>query len=52
MAGSTNNGGEDSTGSIISCKPSFAHAGAVVDNQSCYFIVTHLGFLVWISVKK
>merc|ERR1711902_227758 len=39
---SSNNGWEDSSGSIISSKSSFAHAGAIVNNQSCNVFVTHL----------
>ena len=42
MAGAANNGGEDSSGSIISCKASFAHAGAIVNNKSSNVFVTHL----------
>merc|ERR1712226_1793772 len=32
VARTTNNGGEDSSGSIISCETSLAHAGAIVNN--------------------
>merc|ERR1719184_38739 len=42
VAGTSNNGGEDSTGSIISSKSSLAHAGAIVDNKSSNVFVTHL----------
>merc|ERR1712099_76905 len=42
VAGTSNNGGEDSTGSIISSKSSLAHAGAIVNNQSSNVFVTHL----------
>merc|ERR1739844_886155 len=45
VAGTSNNGGEDSTGSIISSKTSLAHAGAIVNNKSSNVLVTHLGFL-------
>merc|ERR1712173_297113 len=34
VAGTTNNGWEDSTGSIIASKSSLAHAGAIVNNKS------------------
>merc|ERR1719376_346037 len=43
VAGTANNGGEDSTGSIISSKSSLAHAGAIVDDKSSNVFVTHLG---------
>merc|ERR1712212_986556 len=42
VARTTNNGGEDSTGSIVSSKPSLAHAGAIVNNKSSNVLVTHL----------
>jgi hypothetical protein len=32
VSGSTNNGGENSSGSIISSKSGFAHSGTVIDN--------------------
>merc|ERR1719436_1812594 len=41
VAGSTNNGGEDSPWGVISSKPSFAHARAIVNNQSSNLVVTH-----------
>lgn len=47
MTGSADDGREDGTGCVISGETSLAHTGAVVDNQSCYIIVTHfagLGF--------
>merc|ERR1712168_1256843 len=34
VAGTSNNGGEDSSGSVISSKSSLAHAGAIVNNKS------------------
>merc|ERR1711970_1594446 len=34
VAGTANNGGEDSTGSVISSKSSLAHAGAIVNDKS------------------
>merc|ERR1711970_1170957 len=46
VAGTANNGWEDSTGCIISCETSFAHAGAIVNNKSSNVFVTHLG-LSW-----
>merc|ERR1711992_242976 len=43
VAGTPNNGGEDSTGSIVSSESSLAHAGAIVNNKSSNVLVTHLG---------
>merc|ERR1712234_31057 len=34
VTGTANNGGEDGSGSIISSKSSFAHAGAIANNKS------------------
>merc|ERR1719232_2509790 len=42
VAGTSNNGGEDSSGSVISSKSSLAHAGAIVNNESSNVFVTHL----------
>merc|ERR1719260_557189 len=42
VAGTSNNGGEDSAGSIISSESSLAHAGAIVNNKSSNVLVTHL----------
>merc|ERR1719472_525864 len=36
MSRATDNAGEDSSGSVISSKSSLAHAGAIVNHQSCY----------------
>merc|ERR1719148_534750 len=41
VTGTSNNGWEYSSGSIISCKSSFAHAGAIVNNESSSIFVTH-----------
>merc|ERR1719300_1465776 len=38
------NRGEDSPWGIVSSKSSLAHAGAIVNNQSRNFVVTHLDF--------
>merc|ERR1719153_1024464 len=46
VAGTSNNGGEDSTGSIISSEPSLAHTRAIVNNKSSYVLVTHFCSLV------
>ena len=43
VTGTANNGGEDSSGSIISSKSSFAHARAIVNNKSSNVFVTHDG---------
>merc|ERR1719228_305326 len=42
VAGTPNNGGEDSTGSIISGESSLAHARTIVNNKSSNVLVTHL----------
>merc|ERR1719470_441589 len=46
VARTSNNGGEDSTRSIISSKPSLAHARAIVNNKSSNVFVTHFELLV------
>merc|ERR1712149_45984 len=46
VTGTTNNGWEYSSWSIISSKASFAHAGAIVNNQSSNVFVTHVGYLI------
>merc|ERR1719455_56291 len=46
VAGTSNNGGEDSSGSVISSKSSLAHAGAIVHNQSSNVFVTHLELIL------
>merc|ERR1719300_2304995 len=44
MAGTTNDGGEDGTGSVISRETALDHAGAIVNDQSGGFlVVTHDG---------
>merc|ERR1719486_1530816 len=45
VARATNNGWEDSSGSVITSKSSFAHAGAIVYDKSGYVFVTHLVLL-------
>ena len=42
MAGTTNNGGEDSPGGVITSETSFAHAGAIVNDKSSNVFVTHV----------
>merc|ERR1711977_404684 len=41
VTGAADNGGEDSSGSVISGKPGLAHAGAIVHNKSGNFVITH-----------
>merc|ERR1719435_786952 len=41
VAGTSNNGGEDSTGSVISGETGLAHTGAIVNNKSGNVFVTH-----------
>merc|ERR1712106_531777 len=42
VAGTSNNGWEDSSGSVISGESSLAHAGAIVTDKSSNVFVTHL----------
>merc|ERR1711971_158836 len=42
VAGTADNGGEYSSGSVISSESSLAHAGAIVNNQGSNVLVTHL----------
>merc|ERR1712201_68631 len=46
VARTANNGGEDSSGSVISSKSSLAHAGAIVNDKSSNVFVTHLDLLL------
>merc|ERR1711992_401534 len=46
VARTSNNGGKDSSGSVISSKSSLAHAGAIVNDKSSNVFVTHLVILV------
>merc|ERR1711894_361938 len=46
VAGTANNGGEDSARSVISGKSSLAHAGAIVNNKSSNVLVTHFLLLL------
>merc|ERR1719342_112494 len=46
VARTANNGGEDSSGSVISSKSSLAHAGAIVNNKSSNVLVTHFLLLL------
>ena len=44
MPGASNNGREDSPGSVITGEPGLAHAGAVVNDKSGNILVTHVEF--------
>merc|ERR1712233_219180 len=44
---SSNDGWEDSSGSVISGESSLAHAGAIVNNESSNVFVTHLDLLLF-----
>merc|ERR1719186_282961 len=46
VARTSNNGGEDSAGSVISSETSLAHAGAIVTDKGSNVFVTHLGLFV------
>merc|ERR1712123_437261 len=46
VARTSNNGGEDSAGSVISSETSLAHAGAIVTDKGSNIFVTHLGLFV------
>jgi len=41
VSGSTDDGGEDSSRSIVSGETSLAHTGSVVNNEGSNFIVHH-----------
>lgn len=43
MSGTANNGGEDGTWRIVSCKASFAHTGSIVNNEGGDFVFHFLG---------
>jgi hypothetical protein len=45
VAGATDDGGEDGAGSVISSEAGFAHAGAIVNDQSGNVLVTHGGLV-------
>merc|ERR1712198_813908 len=44
VTGTSNNGWEDSSGSVISSKSSLAHAGSIVNNKGSNVFVTHFAF--------
>lgn len=41
MARSTNDRGEDGAGSVISSEAGLAHAGTIIYDEGCYFVITH-----------
>jgi hypothetical protein len=45
MTGASDNGWEDSPGSVISGESGFSHSGSVVIEKSGNIIVTHVGGL-------
>merc|ERR1711892_212043 len=49
VAGTSNNGWEDSAGSVISSETSLAHAGAIVTDKSSNVFVTHFELLEVLS---
>jgi hypothetical protein len=51
VTGTANNGWEDSPGGVITSESSFAHAGAIVNNQSGGIFVTHVGFSLKICLN-
>jgi hypothetical protein len=42
VAGASNNGGEDSSGSVITGETSLAHAGSIINDKSSSVFVAHL----------
>ena len=46
MSRATNNGREDGSGSVIASEAGLAHAGAIVNHQSCHIFITHPGDLL------
>merc|ERR1711930_24613 len=49
VAGTSNNGGEDSPGGVITSETGFAHAGAIVNDKSGSIFVTHLVWLEFLA---
>ena len=55
VPGASNNGGEDSPGSVITSESGLAHARAIVNDKSGNILVTHLVGrfgVVWEKKKK
>jgi hypothetical protein len=44
VAGTTNNGREDSAGSVVTSETGFAHTGTVVNYEGGDIIITHFEF--------
>merc|ERR1712215_150481 len=42
VTGTAYDGGEDSPGGVISGETSLTHSRSIVNNKSCYFVVTHV----------
>ena len=51
MSRSADDRREDGPGGVVSGKPGFAHAGAIVDDQSGDIVVTHVVWLVGTVTK-
>merc|ERR1719148_604560 len=51
VAGTSNNGWEDGPGGVITSESSFAHARAIVNDQSGGIFVTHVGFSLKICLN-
>merc|ERR1712038_2254866 len=51
VTGSTNDGWKDSTWGIVSGESGFAHTGAIVNNKSGYFVVTHIDILFYLNLN-
>jgi hypothetical protein len=41
VAGTANNGREDSSGSVVTSETGFAHTGTIVNHEGSHIIVTH-----------
>merc|ERR1719215_2049840 len=52
MSGPSDDGGEHGPGGVITGEPGLAHTGAVVNDQSGNFIVTHFAVCIKFSVLK
>ena len=52
MTGTSNNGGEDSPGGVITGETSLAHAGAIINDKSSNVFVTHDGIEVLRSGER
>lgn len=50
MTGSSDDGREDGTGSIVTSEPGFAHTGPIVDHESSHVVVAHFDFVELVVV--